>query len=268
MRKLKIRCHSQYDHFPNHRAEPGEPALELWNDGKIWEYLQTDQGNRCEGSALMIEPRSLQEENYRFLENNYWRFRHIFTHDSGLLAICPNALPIIYWNAYELNDEPKTKNISMICGTKMMCPLHKERIRMADELDDEIDILGDIYGGDKVSTHDAYAPYRFSVVIENHYDDIWLTEKVLNAFANKTIPIYFGARDIGHLFRTDGIIRVRNLWNIPGIIKELKGHEVEEYESRLDAIEDNFRLVQNYKDFEDYFTSKYVYVIEEESGWN
>lgn len=26
--------------------------------------------------------------------------------------------------------------------------------------------------------------------------------------------------------------------------------------------------MQNYKDFEDYFTSKYVYVIEEECGWN
>lgn len=255
---MKIRLHSQYDHFPNYRADRKEPAFELWNDGKIWE-------KKGEGSALMIEPRPLQEENYRWLETNYYKFKWIFTHDSRLLAICPNALPIVYWNQYELNDEPKTKDISMICGTKMMCPLHIERRRIAEKIQDDVDILGDWLGGDRVSIRDAYSPYKFAVVIENHVDDLWFTEKILNAFANKTVPIYFGARKITEMFDGNGIIQVDNLWDIPKTIKRILSAGVDfEYNIRRGAIAHNYNIVQEYRDFEDWFVTKYETLIEGE----
>ena len=258
---IKIKCHSQYNHFPNHNAEGKDKAFELWNDGKIWEYLNE---NKEGGSALLIEPRPLQYETYKFLETRYDRFKYIFTHDSQLLAQAPNARPLLYWNEYEINDEPKTKDISMICGTKAMCPLHINRQRLAEDLEDKIDVLGDWDGGERVSIHDAYAPYRFAVVIENYIDDLWFTEKILNAFANKTVPIYLGARQIDRVFNHDGIIQCDSLEKIKAVVEVIQSRGAAKiYEQMMEEIEENFKAVQKYKNFEDYFIKNYEHFMKE-----
>lgn len=51
---MKIKLHSQYDHFPNCQTDGDDFDLELWNDGKIWEYVQ-NYPNVNRGSALLIE---------------------------------------------------------------------------------------------------------------------------------------------------------------------------------------------------------------------
>ena len=48
---MKIKLHSQYDHFPNYQTDGDDFDLELWNDGKIWEYVQ-NYPNVNRGSAL------------------------------------------------------------------------------------------------------------------------------------------------------------------------------------------------------------------------
>ena len=260
---LKIKLHSQYNHFPHLIAERGEKAVEMYNDGKIWEAFQSEPHGEC---ALLIEPRPLQPETYKMLETHYDRFNWIFTHDSQLLRIAPNAKPIYYWNQYQVNDEEKTKDISMICGIKEMCSLHVERMRLAEALKDKIDVLGDIWGQERVTIHDAYAPYRFAVVIENHIDDRWFTEKVLNCFANKTVPIYFGARNIKKEFYEKGIIWVERLWDIPNVVDNiLKNGADIEYNVRKDAIWLNSECVYAYSDFEDYMIKTYGNLLEEAS---
>ena len=254
---MRILLHSAYNHFPHkrHEDDPEEPAIEMWNDGQIWHAFQ----ERPHGeTALLIEPRPLQESTYNKLETCYDRFSRIYTHDSQLLAIAPNARPIYYWRDYEIYDEPKTKDFSMICGQKQMCPLHIERMKLAEVIDDDVDVLGDWKGGERVTRHDAYAPYRFAVVIENHIDDYWFTEKLLNAFSTKTIPIYFGARKISKLFDIGGIFQVNKLWDIVPTIWDIqKAGPDRVYENRRAAIERNFQKVQNYRDFEDYFFTNY-----------
>ena len=151
---MKIKLHSQYNHFPNYQTDQDDYDIELWNDGQIWMYL--DCFPAVKNSALMIEPRSLQPKNYTLLESVYEKFDKIYTHDSQLLSLLPNAEPIIYWRGYEVNDEPKTKKISFICGDKEMCSYHIMRKKLAEALKDRVDVLGDWNGGDRVSTHDAH----------------------------------------------------------------------------------------------------------------
>lgn len=258
---LKIRLHSQYNHFPHLIAEGGERAVEMYNDGKIWEAFQSKPHGEC---ALLIEPRPLQPETYKMLETKYKRFQYIFTHDSQLLAIAPNAKPIYYWRDYEMNNEEKTKDISMICGAKEMCSLHTERMKLAEVLKDKIDVLGDIWGQPRVSIHDAYAPYRFAVVVENHIDNRWFTEKILNCFSNRTVPIYFGARDIDKMFYKQGIIQAENLWDIPQIVDNiLKNGADAEYSVRKEGIWLNSEVIYAYSDFEDYMIKEYGSLLEE-----
>ena len=162
---MKIKLHSQYDHFPNCQTDGDDFDLELWNDGKIWEYVQ-NYPNVNRGSALLIEPRPLQEVTYELVEKHYEMFDSIFTHDSQLLGLLPNACKILYWRDYELNDEPKDKLISFICGNKEMCAAHRMRMKLAEKLKNKVDVLGDWNGGQRVSIHDAYAPYKYAIVIE------------------------------------------------------------------------------------------------------
>ena len=258
---IKIKLHSQYNHFPHLIAEGNETAITMYNDGHIWEAFQEKPHGEC---ALLIEPRPLQPDTYKMLETKYNRFSHIFTHDSQLLAIAPNAKPIYYWRDYEINDEPKTKDISMICGTKEMCSLHTERMKIAEALKGKVDILGDIWGQPRTTIHDAYAPYRFAVVIENHIDDRWFTEKVLNCFSNKTVPIYFGARDIGKVFYNQGIIQAEHLWDIPQIVDNILRNGAEaEYSVRKEGIWLNSEVIYAYSDFEDYMIKEYGSLFEE-----
>ena len=60
--------------------------------------------------------------------------------------------------------------------------------------------------------------HRFSVVIENAKEDYYFTEKILDCFQTKTIPIFYGAPNIGDFFNINGILAVKT---IDEIIKEL-----------------------------------------------
>lgn len=257
---MNINVISQYNHFPHHHPEPGEECPRMYCDGSIFHALVEEK--KSNDTLLLIEPRSLQPESYNKAMLHYDRFRYIFTHDSQLLSFAPNALPIYYWRDYELKNVKKTKGISMICGTKDMCPLHHERMKLADAIKDRVDVMGD-YMGARCTIDEAYSEYRFAVVIENYRDDWWFTEKILNAFSHKTIPVYYGARNINYIFNDRGIIHARKLWDIPEIIDILidKGLK-EEYYRRQNVIETNYELVQTFVDFEDYFFKEYGSLME------
>lgn len=252
----KVILHSQYNHFPGHSTNDQEEAtMELWNDGKIWEYIQHGYSK---GSALLIEPRCLQNMTYELVEKEYQRFDNIFTHDTQLLTTLPNAHQILYWNEYEIHNEPKTKDISMICGNKSMCNIHNLRQIIAERIHDDVDILGTWNGGRFCTKQEAYAPYRFAIVIENYIDDYWFTEKLLNAFSNRTIPIYFGARKIHKYFNIDGIIQLNNLWDVFEVVNDIKYQNPKAvYYKMHGPMEDNFQRVQKYINFEDWFFKTY-----------
>lgn len=48
--------------------------------------------------------------------------------------------------------------------------------------------------------HKCLRPYRFAIVMENSNFAGYVSEKLLNAFLAESIPIYFGAEDIGMYF--------------------------------------------------------------------
>ena len=249
---------SPYDHFPNHNYVEGEPYIACYND----RYVMTE--NVEENSvALLIEPRSLIPKNYKYIEEHPDKFKIVFTHDSILLSTLPNAHHILYGGVWgEFHDIEKTKDISFCSADKEMCFIHKQRKMWAKRLENDIDCMGTYNGGQKASTYDIYAPYKFSVVIENYIDDLWFTEKICNAFANKCVPIYYGARDIDTFFNKKGIIKVRNLYDLPMIIKNIKYDIKWEYDRRRDAINDNFERVKEYTLFEEWFFKRWGQTLE------
>ena len=258
---MNINLFSHYDHFPNHKPVPFERSVDMYNDEFVYKAT--------EGSyAILIEPRSIQPNVYEWMEQNYKRFKYVFTHDSILLNKCDNA-KLILWgmgnaNYNSFNDIPKTKNISMVSSDKELCELHKARKNLALALKDcpLVDTYGTFDGGEFVDTETIYAPYRFSIVIENYIDDYWFTEKICNCFANKTIPIYYGAREINEFFNWKGIIDIHKVEDFEKTIRTVSLNPSGIYENYLGAIDDNYKRVRKFERFEDWFYKEYGGLLE------
>ena len=93
----------------------------------------------------------------------------------------------------------------MICSNKVMCQGHQHRLSWAQKLQGKVDFYG--RGFNEIhAKEEGLCDYMFSVAIENASYDSYFTEKVQDCFSTATIPIYYGAPDIGEHFNPDGII--------------------------------------------------------------
>ena len=260
---MKIKLHSLYENLtfgqkPQYiEWSKDEGEFDCWSDF----YVRDVNTPKEKSIALLIEPRSIQPLIYEHMGTHYNNFQYVFTHDSQLLNMADNARQILWGGVYEFNVMPKTKDISFASSDKLFCELHRKRMELAYSLENVIDCYGTYNGGSFVDTKTIYGPYKFSIVIENHIDDYWFSEKICNCFANKTIPIYYGARKINELFNSYGIIQVHEIDDIPEIIKKLDVNRF--YTERVYAVDENYELVKQYVCFEDWFYLKYKNLLQE-----
>ena len=81
----------------------------------------------------------------------------------------------------------------------------------------------------------------FSITLENSIEKDYFTEKIIDCFCTKTIPIYIGCPNIGDFFDTDGILFAKDEEDIFNICNSLTP---EEYFRRLSAVNRNYVLSQ------------------------
>ena len=240
---LHIKMHAMYDHFPDHHPVDGEPFIDMWSDSHVF-GLKGGKKN----VALLLEPKSMLRDAYEFVEANAGSFAYIFTHDSSLLDFSQSRM-LNWGDVWLTTDSPKTKGISIITSPKNWCPLHNARIWLCDCFQDnpKVDVFRGDWNNPMVKTIDAkdyLEEYKYSIIIENDLDDWWYTEKILNCFSTKTVPIYVGASKIGELFNANGIIQVPDFRMIPEIVSAL---DIDgDYAKRTAAINDNFERVKPY----------------------
>ena len=67
----------------------------------------------------------------------------------------------------------------------------------------------------------------------------------------QTIPIYYGCRGVVKYFNEDGIIFLDDDFNIDSLTENL-------YYSKIDAVRENFEIVQNFPVAEDYIYQNYL----------
>jgi len=221
------------------------------------------------GYALLYESKGLIPNVYDHLENNLDKFKMVFTPNSHLVETYPDKCKWvpgggIWVGAYgggEIKLHDKSKMISMVSSTKEMNDLHKFRLQLANYLKDNTESVivtigsASPSGEDKIyhSLHD----YRYSIILENYIDKWYFTEKLMNCFATGTIPIYLGATDLEKYFNTDGVIFINDKSN-EEILKIVNSLTPEYYESKMDAIKENFETVQKFRTIEDYMNINYL----------
>ena len=106
------------------------------------------------------------------------------------------------------------------------------------------ELLGNpIIGNDK----DELFNSQFHIAIENDVKANWFSEKLLDCFISKTIPIYCGCPNIGEYFNEKGIIKFSNIKECIEICKNVNENT---YQEMLPTIEENYNKALEYYDWQ------------------
>jgi len=110
-----------------------------------------------------------------------------------------------------LESVDKVHDLSVICSSKGFTPEHRARLRFVEHLKNHFGERMHWFGNGVNPIPEKWtglAPYRFSIVLENHQAPHVLTEKILDAYLCLTVPIYWGDPGIGKLFPKDSYVGV------------------------------------------------------------
>jgi len=215
---------------------------------------------------------SLHEPNEYFglhdwaLQNKHL-FTAILTWNDKLLNNCDNAVFLPFGHSWLKPDQyetpkPKKFELAHLSGVLNKSYGHIMRHEIIAR-ENEIKIPTNFYKtiGDRHVLDDArlgketvFGNSMFGVVIENFSHRGWFSEKILDCFLLRTIPIFWGCPDIGHFFNRDGIITFQDvddlIWKCNNIINE------EWYELSKKDIEDNYQRALKYIDYEQNIVNK------------
>jgi len=207
----------------------------------------------------------LQEPNEYFKLHdwtikNHNMFSIILTWSDIVLNNCPNSIFFPFGNLWvdkEIYSKERNKKfeISHLCGKKLLTygqSLRHEILARKNEIKIPTNFFNE-YGGmsdikEAVEGKEfIFGNSMFGVIIENTSHRGYFTEKILDSFALKTLPLYWGCSNISSFFNNKGIIQFDNVDDLIYIINNLTEKD---YYNRLDAIEDNFTRAINFGDYE------------------
>ena len=190
-------------------------------------------------------------------------YEYIFTHDKELIQSNPDFFKFIPGQGALVEENglfEKTKLVSCCVSDKVMSEGHRLRLEFARELEKtgQVDMYG--YGADF-----KYAPtkletlkdYMFQFCLENDSYESYYTEKIHDCFLTGTIPIYYGAPDIGDFYNIDGIIMI--LPDENGVLSFNSECLTEEYyKDHYDAVKENYEIALTEQTIEDYIYRNYL----------
>jgi len=204
--------------------------------------------------AWILECRELNEAPYLAVENNMEVFDKVLTHDETLLSRFPNkCIKVPFGGCWVSEDNygvhKKTKNCSLIYSSKTFMKGHQLRHNVASKSYLPLDLFGNGSSNPINFKEEALKDYRFSVVIENSKTTNYFTEKLLDCFSLGTVPIYWGAPNIGDYFDTEGMIIVNSLEDLE---EAVYNSNESSYENFLKGVNNNFELFKDYAITEDW----------------
>ena len=95
----------------------------------------------------------------------------------------------------------------------------------------------------------AFKDYRYAMVIHSIRCKNYFDEKLLNCFFTGTVPIVWSPTNVGEFFDIDGCLEFSNLEDLGEVLDKLS---LEDYDSRRQAIKNNFDIAQKYISFDKY----------------
>jgi hypothetical protein len=224
--------------------------------------LERVKPGRFRRIAWMHESPEITTSAYQWISRNNRLFDYVLTHQKTLLDFGDNFMfsPAggCWIKPKEQQIHSKTKMVSIISSQKNLTTGHKMRIEILNNAKLKLQKFG--RGSNPIKEKImALRDFRYSVVIENSRTDYYFTEKIIHCFRTGTVPIYWGCPSIHEFFDLNGIITFQTLADLESI---LCGLSQIDYESRLIAIKNNFKLAEKYILSEDYIFEVYPWLFE------
>lgn len=250
-------------------------SISVFND-----YIPTDEELKLSkiNILMIMEPNEFFGlHNYTLF--NFHKFDLILTWSESIISSCPNAVlfPIgEAWVDFKYADsfsyEDRKFGVTFLCGVKNIIEGHQLRQRIFKK-ESSINIPKDWWYvlddfNKKTNERPGYFPINGSFVSENNIDvagegkkQVWntkkmfhicvenskhnnyFTDRLIDCFLTKTIPIYWGCPNVDEFFDTRGIITFSNENDLIDIINNLTE---EDYYSRTEYMEFNKEAAKSY----------------------
>lgn len=248
-------------------ADPSRPTF--YSNEKILDAPQNNGRN----FGLLFESRAIVPEIYAAVGARLENFEKVFTCDGELLREHPGKCLFVpasgSWIGGTMSSlQPgiykKEKLVSMVTSYKRLCTMHLNRLRVAEELRGrqmaDVYVSGRMASGRKVwhSFEETHRDYMYTIVMENHVDETYFTEKLLNCFATGVVPVYCGASSVGNFFDPRGIISFTNYRELLAALPRLSPSD---YASRLEAVSANYERSFDFWTVEDFIVARYADVL-------
>tara|TARA_R110000824_G_scaffold388936_1_gene584717 strand:- start:437 stop:1201 length:765 start_codon:yes stop_codon:yes gene_type:complete len=201
---------------------------------------------------IQIEPPSVKNIIYPLVVNHE-AFDLILAWHPEVLNKCPNSKKFILgtlWIDLEKYVSSKNNEICFFTSDKNYTAGHHLRHQVFNYLSSRPTINGfsikNIMTPPRIENkNDIYSNSKFSIVIENESIPNWITEKLIDSLATRTVPLYWGSPNVGDYFDCKGIIQVTSF---PDLIEKLNTVSPDFYESSTKSIEYNYEECLKYDD--------------------
>lgn len=220
--------------------------------------------------AILAEPPDINKgfdgiDYFEYLKYNHDKFDYILTPYKDMIDLNPKKFLYYHQSFPWIPKEdqkiyPKNKLISIIASPKRSTIGHIMRHEVIQKYYDKfkLDVYGCGYMPFKEYKTDFLKNYFYSICIMNSNINGYFTEAVGDCFATGTIPIFWGTKTISDVYNTDGIIFFEKIEELNHILTNV---DEKYYNSKMKAIEENFKIATEYTTHEDYIYEKYPYVF-------
>lgn len=228
---------------------------------EVWIDLLPSSEKKGKRVLLLVEPDEILNLKNLVINSRYKDFDIILTHNSEILQKCENSYLHLFGTCWikDFVFQEKQFSVTTLIGNKTMTLNHHLRHRLIELLNVDLNIKCDFYSSinspfmDKrlspmSSTHSKNELFnsQFHIVIENTCSENWFTEKLIDCFQTKTIPIYIGCPNIGNWFDINGMFIVNSIDEIKEVLSNINKTT---YESKIDSVESNFEKSKKFVDF-------------------
>lgn len=208
---------------------------------------------------LLQEPNEYTGLHDKVIENRHL-FQLILTTSDKVLHACDQAVFLPFGHSWLDGEQlgrtrQKRFEVAHLAGRLNKTYGHGLRHELIDRAR-EIKIPTNFYRtiGSRYDISDArvgkevvFGWSQFGVAIENVSHCGYFTEKILDCFLLRTVPLYWGCPNIGEFFNSQGII---DFSSVDDLIRKLNVLSAGSYERLLPVIDENYRKALQYLDYE------------------
>ena len=198
---------------------------------------------------VQCEPPVLYRDFWGMVQANRHKYDLLIAYDPRILTL-PNSYefcPVGTWVADNL-ELKKRNQISYLMSSKIWTNEHRMRFMIMDRWGSKKQIgpfewywhRSPPVVPDKNS---FFTNAKFHIATENQVMPNMFSEKILDCFKTKTVPIYYGCTNIDKYFNPKGIIRFNTIDELDSILNNL---QPEQYDDMLPYVEENYERAKPY----------------------